>query len=134
MSFTKQIASALFVAIAATSLPSMSEAFVPRAEHSSGVAPLFEATGGWGIGQSRDITPEEYAKGDRRAFEGFELTERGDFMRNVQDEASMMKRQEMDELLGVAKIAGINVKNPKERLNKFEPDVFAEDDDIDLSV
>jgi len=71
-------------------------------------APLFEATGGWGIGQSRDITPEEYGRGDRRAFEGYELTERGDFMKNVKDEAAQMKRSELDELLGVARIAGIS--------------------------
>ena len=133
---SKQITAAFLMAAAAVSMPS-SEAFVAP-KHSiaaTRVAPLFEATGGWGIGQSRDITPEEYAKGDRRAFEGYELTERGDFMRNVKDEQSMMKRAEMDELLGVAKIAGINVKNPSERLNKFEPDVFGDDEeDIDLSV
>ena len=98
-------------------------------------APLFEAVGGWGIGQSRDISPEEYAKSDRRAFEGYELTERGDFMRTVKEEQTSMKRAELDELLGVAQIAGIKVKNPAERLNKFESDVFGEDDDdIDLSV
>jgi hypothetical protein len=96
---------------------------------------LHEATGGWGIGQSREISPEEYAKGDRRAFQGYEMTDRGDFMRNVKEEQDMMKKSEMDELLGVAKFAGIKAKNPKDRLNKFEPDVFGgEDDDIDLSV
>ena len=94
---------------------------------------LFEATGGWGIGQSRDISPEEFAKGDRRAFEGYELKDRGDFMLNVKDEAEQMRRAELDELLGVARIAGINVKNPSERLNKFGPDLL-DDEDIDLSV
>ena len=137
---TKQITSALLIAVAAISVPSTSQAFVvvPNSnsnniQTSSRGAPLFEAVGGWGIGQSRDISPEEYAKSDRRAFEGYELTERGDFMRNVKEEQTSMKRAELDELLGVAQIAGIKVKNPAERLNKFEADVF-DDDDIDLSV
>lgn len=98
------------------------------------VQPLFEATGGWGIGQSRDITPEEFAKGDRRAFEGYELKDKSDFMRNVKQEQDSMKKQELNELLGVAKIAGINVKDPKERLNKFEPDLLDDDEGLDLSV
>jgi len=41
----------------------------------------------------------------------------------------------MDELMGVAKMAGIKVKDPKERLNKFDQDLLVdEDDDLDLSV
>ena len=140
---TKRITIAFLFAVTAVSLPSISEAFATLAKSignsnvqtSARVSPLFEATGGWGIGQSRDITPEEYAKSDRRAFEGYELTDRGDFMRNIKEEQTSMKRAELDELLGVAKIAGINVKNPADRLNKFEPDVFGEeDDDIDLKV
>ena len=45
-------------------------------------------------------------------------------------------KSEMDELLGVAKIAGLNVKDPKSRLNKFEKDVFevVDDDDLDVSI
>lgn len=95
---------------------------------------LFEAVGGWGVGNSRDITPEEFAKGDRRAFEGYELTDKSDFMRNVKEEQEQMKKSELAELLGVAKIAGINVKNPNERLNKFESDLLDDDEDLDLSV
>ena len=109
--------------------------FVPAQIGTSHKTALNEATGGWGIGQSRDISPEEYAKGDRRAFQGYEMTDRGDFMRNVKQEQDMMKKAELDELLGVSKFAGINFKDPKERLNKFDPDVFEEDDDdTDLSV
>jgi hypothetical protein len=91
------------------------------------------ATGGWGIGQSREILPEEFARGDRKAFEGYKLTDRGEFMRQVRDAKENLKNEEIDELLGVAKMAGITVKEQK--LNKFEPDLLAdEDDDIDLSV
>jgi hypothetical protein len=93
------------------------------------------ATGGWGIGQSRDMLPEEFAKrGDRKAFEGYKLTDRGEFMRQVRDAKDNMRNEEIDELLGVAKMAGIQVK--QQRLNKFEPDLLpeADDDDLDLSV
>lgn len=92
------------------------------------------ATGGWGIGNSREITPEEFAKGDRRAFEGYRLTDSGDFMRQLKSDKDRMKIDEMDELLGVAKMAGINVKNPEERLNKFDADLLEDEDDLDLSV
>jgi hypothetical protein len=94
------------------------------------------ATGGWGIGQSRDMKPEEFAKrGDRKAFEGYKLTDRGEFMRQVKDAKENMRNEEIDELLGVAKMAGIQMKS--QRLNKFEPDLLLEevdDDDLDLSV
>ena len=32
-------------------------------------------TGGWGIGGQRQITPEEYARGDRRYFDGYKMNE-----------------------------------------------------------
>ena len=80
------------------------------------------------------MVPEEFAKGaERRAFEGYELTDRGSFMRKVRQDAENMRSSELEELMGVAKIAGIKVKNPSERLNKFEKDLM-DDDDLDLSV
>ena len=94
-----------------------------------------DGTGGWGIGSSRGLTPEEFARGDRRAFDGYEMRERGDFLRQLKDEQDSLMKSEMDELLGVAKIAGISVKNPKDRLNKFDTDLIDDDDeDLDLSV
>eukprot|EP00522_Entomoneis_paludosa_P018218 CAMPEP_0172449734 /NCGR_PEP_ID=MMETSP1065-20121228/8359_1 /TAXON_ID=265537 /ORGANISM="Amphiprora paludosa, Strain CCMP125" /LENGTH=108 /DNA_ID=CAMNT_0013201461 /DNA_START=107 /DNA_END=433 /DNA_ORIENTATION=+ len=94
-----------------------------------------EGTGGWGIGNSRDISPEEFAKGERSAFEGYQLSERGDFMRQVEKDARSMKEDELAELLGVAGIAGISVKDPNTRLNKFGQEILQDDDDdLDLSV
>lgn len=94
-----------------------------------------DGTGGWGIGSSRGLTPEEFARGDRRAFDGYQMRERGDFMRQIKEDQNDLRKSEMDELMGVANIAGIRVKDPKERLDKFEPDVFEEDeDDLDLTV
>ena len=94
-----------------------------------------EGTGGWGLGNSREMVPEEFSKGgDRRAFEGYELTDRGQFMRNVKKDAESMRSNELNELLGVAKIAGLKVKDPSERLNKFEADLLDDEEDLDLSV
>lgn len=66
------------------------------------------------------------------------MTDRGEFMRQLKDDQSQMKSDELDELLGVAKIAGINVKDPSQRLNKFEPDIVGydnvDDEDLDLSI
>lgn len=90
-------------------------------------------TGGWGIGPQRDLTPEEFAKGgDRRAFEGYRLRDRGEFMRSLAQEKQDLQQGEIDELLAVAQQAGIRVKDPAERLNKFELD--DDEDDLDLSV
>jgi hypothetical protein len=91
-------------------------------------------TGGWGIGGSREMVEEEFVRGDRRYFDGYKMSEQGDFRRQIQQDKDALKKSELDELLGVAKIAGIKVKNPKERLNKFEKDAFPDDDDLDLSV
>lgn len=89
------------------------------------------------MGNSREMVPEEFATkrgGERKAFEGYELTDRGDFMRKVRQDAADMRSSDMDELLGVAKIAGINVKDPSERLNKFDEDLLSDEEDLDLSV
>lgn len=95
-----------------------------------------DGTGGWGIGNSREISPEEYAKGDRRAFEGYQLSDRSDFMKQVEKDTRSMKEDELAELLGVANIAGINVKDPSTRLNKFGKEILKDDenDDLDLSI
>jgi hypothetical protein len=96
-----------------------------------------EGTGGWGLSNSREMVPEEFAKrgGERKAFEGYKLSDRGEFMRSVTAAKNNQKNDELQELLGVAKLAGISVKNPSERLNKFEDEVLKDDDEeLDLSV
>jgi hypothetical protein len=92
------------------------------------------ATGGWGIGNSRDITPEEFAKGDR-FFEGYKMTDRGEFMRQIRQDQDELKKQELDELMGVARMAGIDVSEEKKRLGKFDASLVDDDeDDLDVSV
>ena len=57
-------------------------------------------------------------------------------MRQVSAAKDNLKKDELSELLGVARLAGISVKNPNERLNKFEADVLGDEEyeDLDLSV
>jgi hypothetical protein len=116
---------------------STSNAFVVCPTTSSGTTSLMaDGTGGWGP-NARKITKEEYVRGERNAFEGYNLRERGEFMRQVKQDGEDLKNSEMAELLGVASIAGINVKDPGSRLNKFDLDIdgFApDDDDLDVSV
>lgn len=96
-------------------------------------------TGGWGVGPQREMVPEEFARrsDNKRIFDGYELRDRGEFMRQVRADKESMAKDELDELLGVASIAGINVKNPKDRLNKFESDLIIDnddDDELDLTI
>mmetsp|Transcript_3606 Transcript_3606/g.8604 ORF Transcript_3606/g.8604 Transcript_3606/m.8604 type:complete len:139 (+) Transcript_3606:155-571(+) len=91
-------------------------------------------TGGWGIGGQREITPEEYARGDRRYFDGYKMNEQGDFMMQIEEEKEALENDAMSELLGVAAFAGLNVKDPSSRLNKFDAGLMDDDDDLDLSV
>jgi hypothetical protein len=125
-------------------LPAVSSAFViqssPTPATTRPETQLYDGdgTGGWGIGGSREITPEEFlgGGGERAYFEGYNMRERGDFMRSIKDDNDMLRRDELDELLGVAKSAGLNVRDPSSRLNKFEGGLFDDDDDdeLDLSV
>merc|ERR1712224_952188 len=92
-------------------------------------------TGGWGIGGQREITPEEFARGDRRYFDGYKMNEQGDFMMQIEQEKKALETDAMSELLGVANFAGLNVKDPSKRLNKFDDGLLLDDDDdLDLSV
>lgn len=135
--FTK-IASTVLVLVLAQVVAN-GEAFVTGASASlsrsggsfSSCSSLYQ-TGGWGIGPQRELTPEEFAKvGERRAFEGYKLRDRGEFMRQVARDKDNLLRGELDELLGVAKSAGIQVKDPTERLNLFED---FDEDELDVSV
>ena len=77
-----------------------------------------------------ELTDGEKAKGERRAFDGYELRDRGDFLQSIKEERAQMQKDEMDELLGVAKMAGIDVKPS----SKFEDDLMDDGDYLDLSV
>lgn len=95
---------------------------------------LYNAVGGWGIGQSRELTDGEMVnRGERRSFDGYQLKERGDFLKGIQDDRAQMAKDEIAELLGVAKMAGIDVKDPNGRLNKFDDDDW-EEEYLDVSV
>jgi len=133
---TTRFVTALVRLLAASLLP-LSVAFHIPTVFRPTTALHAEGTGGWGLGNSREMVPEEFAKrsGERKAFEGYSLTDRGQFMRKVRQDAENMRSSELDELMGVAKIAGIKVKDPSQRLNKFEEDLLDEnEEDLDLSI
>ena len=116
-----------------------SHAFCTNARHQKSklsTTAIFDGngTGGWGIGGQRQITPEEYAKGDRRYFDGYKMNEQGDFMMQIENEKQALETDAMSEFMGVAKFAGLNVKDPSSRLNKFDAGLMDDDDDLDLSV
>mmetsp|Transcript_88 Transcript_88/g.234 ORF Transcript_88/g.234 Transcript_88/m.234 type:complete len:133 (-) Transcript_88:1948-2346(-) len=121
-------------------LPEASQAFctstraTPSNSRASTTA-IFDGngTGGWGIGGQRQITPEEYARGDRRYFDGYKMNEQGDFMKQIEEEKEALQNDAMSELLGVAKFAGLKLKDPNTRLNKFDAGFMDDDDDLDLS-
>eukprot|EP00560_Eucampia_antarctica_P008590 CAMPEP_0197826798 /NCGR_PEP_ID=MMETSP1437-20131217/3697_1 /TAXON_ID=49252 ORGANISM="Eucampia antarctica, Strain CCMP1452" /NCGR_SAMPLE_ID=MMETSP1437 /ASSEMBLY_ACC=CAM_ASM_001096 /LENGTH=106 /DNA_ID=CAMNT_0043427383 /DNA_START=167 /DNA_END=487 /DNA_ORIENTATION=+ len=96
------------------------------------------APGGWGIGPSKDISEEEFAKTGTSAkpYEGYGLEDQSTFTRRVRSERQDMKKRKALEMLEIAKMAGIGEKKETEsRLDRFEKDVFEdEDDDIDVRV
>ncbi|KAG7352830.1 hypothetical protein IV203_008878 [Nitzschia inconspicua] len=124
------------IALLFSALIALSNGFCPiRSSSTRSSTAVYDGdgTGGWGIGGQREMIPEEFARGDRTYFEGYKTKQQGDFMNQIQQEKEALKKSELEELLGVARIAGIDVKDPSKRLNKFEVDVM-DDDDLDVSV
>jgi len=119
--------------------PEASHAFSRSSSNQNGrpsTTAIFDGngTGGWGIGGQREITEEEYARGKRRYFDGYKLNEQGDFMMQIEEEKEALETDAMSELLSVAEFAGVNMKDPSKRLNKFDVGMLDDDDDLDLSV
>ena len=97
------------------------------------------APGGWGIGPSKDIQEEEFANsgGNIRGFDAYEMENQGQFMRRVQQDRKGLKQKRGDELLEIARMAGIMDKKKeekKDRLDKFDADDFSDEDDLDVRV
>lgn len=97
------------------------------------------APGGWGIGPSKEIQDEEFAnRGSARGYEQYELENQGTFMRRVREERSGIQKKKANEMLEIAKMAGILDKKKMDergdRLDRFDADDMADDDDLDVSV
>mmetsp|Transcript_8670 Transcript_8670/g.23433 ORF Transcript_8670/g.23433 Transcript_8670/m.23433 type:complete len:128 (-) Transcript_8670:977-1360(-) len=109
-------------------------AFAPMQQNGRPSTAVFQGdgTGGWGIGSSRELTPEEYGKGERSYFEGFKPMAKGDFMDQLRDDTTSMEDNELEELLGVARVAGIKLRKKVKKQQRTEFDLA--DDDLDLSV
>lgn len=119
----------LLIALAPTSAWTL-----PCLPHRHSTTRLYN-TGGWGIGPQRELTPEEFAgRGERRAFEGYQLKNQGEFLQQLSDEKDQFKKDELAEIMNVARMAGIQVDEVKKRSNKFGADVLEDEDDLDVSV
>ena len=102
--------------------------------------------GGWGIpgAGGTSFRDEEFAdnrgRGNtgRRGYDAYELENRGAFMKRVRDEQKGLKQKKKDELMSIAKMAGIKTKKKEGLYGKFDADDFEDfpddDDDIDLRV
>ena len=82
---------------------------------------------------ARTDTEEFAARGERRAFEGYQLQDQGEFMQQISQQCGVFEQQEMDECLNVARMAGIQVDEKKKRaeMNRFDGTVVDDDDDDD---
>lgn len=135
LELTSKLTMMMLPRVLIAALPALALAFTPTSLSGRVETQLYDGdgTGGWGIGTSRSVTPEEYARSDRAHFDGYQMREQGDFRRQIAEDKEAIKKSELEELLGVANIAGLRVKDPSERLAYFEEGVV-EDDDLDLSV
>eukprot|EP00546_Thalassionema_frauenfeldii_P013319 CAMPEP_0178927990 /NCGR_PEP_ID=MMETSP0786-20121207/19572_1 /TAXON_ID=186022 /ORGANISM="Thalassionema frauenfeldii, Strain CCMP 1798" /LENGTH=157 /DNA_ID=CAMNT_0020603639 /DNA_START=35 /DNA_END=508 /DNA_ORIENTATION=- len=100
--------------------------FQPLANNPRHSFALKDATGGWGVGNSRKMGEAEKAGAGRRSFEQYDLQEQGAFMAQVREDRKSLQRAEEKELMDVASFAGIDID-----------DLLAEnddDDDLDLRV
>mmetsp|Transcript_20740 Transcript_20740/g.49023 ORF Transcript_20740/g.49023 Transcript_20740/m.49023 type:complete len:159 (-) Transcript_20740:59-535(-) len=103
--------------------------------------------GGWGIpgAGGTSFRDEEFAdnrgrvsRQGRRGYDAYELENRGAFMKRVREEQKGMKQKKKDELLSIAKMAGIKTKKKEGLYGKFDADDFEDEDlledDLDLRV
>mmetsp|Transcript_24069 Transcript_24069/g.35629 ORF Transcript_24069/g.35629 Transcript_24069/m.35629 type:complete len:157 (-) Transcript_24069:109-579(-) len=102
-------------------------AFQPLVSNSRHSLALNDATGGWGVGNSRKMGDAEKAGKDRRSFEAYDLQDQGEFMAQVREDRKTMQRREEKELMDVAAFAGIDIDDV---LSGSDDDV----DDLDLRV
>ena len=120
---------------------------------------------GWGIGTPNDMQNEEFSKGSsarrrrrnpnsksnnssldevaygaesaERAANKYALDDATSFSQRIQREKDTLRQQKKNDLLEIAKIAGLGdrlkpkVNNNRETYGKFEDDVFGEDDGDD---
>ena len=107
---------------------------------------FFLFSGGWGIpgAGGTSFRDEEFADNrgrsntGRRGYDAYELENRGAFMKRVRDEQKGLKQKKKDELMSIAKMAGIKTKKKEGLYGKFDADDFEDfpddGDDIDLRV
>lgn len=140
--------------------------FIPRKSH----VVLRGTVGGWGIGPSKEMKDEEFSNVSKRRTrkrrdlsssedaavygriemdKSYELEDSVSFAEKVKKEKQDLRQAQMNDLMKVAKIAGIgkmkqnkvnveddvtDVFEQKNRLGKFDPDLRVQDDNLDVRV
>ena len=92
-----------FAIIIPLALPLLSTSFVVDSQATARPGTMLfdgDGTGGWGIGSSRELTPEEFARSDRQYFDGYQMSEQGDFRQQIAEDKKAMRKAELEELLG----------------------------------
>ena len=92
-----------FAIIVPLALPLLSTSFVIDTQATARPGTMLfdgDGTGGWGIGSSRELTPEEFARSDRQYFDGYQMSEQGDFRQQIAEDKKAMRKAELEELLG----------------------------------
>ena len=92
-----------FAIIVPLALPLLSTSFVIDSQATARPGTMLfdgDGTGGWGIGSSRELTPEEFARSDRQYFDGYQMSEQGDFRQQIAEDKKAMRKAELEELLG----------------------------------
>ncbi|KAL7457250.1 hypothetical protein ACHAXS_000397 [Conticribra weissflogii] len=95
--------------------------------------------GGWGNNQERPVLNEEFGGvNGAPIYDAYEIEDRGQFMKRVNDERKTLRRKKASDLLEVARIAGVELKKKErdpERLDMFDPeDMSGPDEYLDVSI
>lgn len=95
--------------------------------------------GGWGNNQERPVLDEEFGGvNGAPIYDAYEIEDRGQFMKRVNDERKTLRRKKASDLLEVARIAGVELKKKErdpEKLDLFDPeDMSGPDEYLDVSI
>ena len=95
--------------------------------------------GGWGNNQERSVSDEEFGGvNGAPIYDSYEIEDRGEFMKRVNDERKSLRIKKAADLLEVARIAGVELKKKErdpEKLDMFDVDDLSSDDEyLDVSI
>mmetsp|Transcript_14867 Transcript_14867/g.31284 ORF Transcript_14867/g.31284 Transcript_14867/m.31284 type:complete len:145 (+) Transcript_14867:68-502(+) len=114
-------------------------AFAPLSNKITLISSSKLLAGGWGNNQERPVLDEEFGGvNGAPIYDAYEIEDRGQFMKRVNDERKTLRRKKASDLLEVARIAGVELKKKErdpEKLDMFDPeDMSGPDEYLDVSI